>query len=137
MRSFLFLLLSAVSGLAGLPVRVGVIQLGASEPPRLIAEKLAKLDGVEVVRETLNLKEGRKESDLTNEERLALGRTWQVQLLILVDIQGNAFAYVDAGTGQEMFRIRENTAAELADSAFALVEELRDAVKAESIPAPP
>jgi hypothetical protein len=136
MRLFLVLLLGAAGALAGLPVRVGVIQLGAPEAPRLIAEEIAKLDGIEVVRETLQLKEGRKETDLTNEERQALGRQWQVQLLILVDANGDAFAYVDADTGEELFRIREKTPVELASSAFLLVEELRDTVRAEAARTP-
>jgi hypothetical protein len=136
MRAFLLLLFSAVCAVAGLPVRVGVIQLGDPGSPRLIAEEISRLDGIEVVRETLKLEEGRSPRSLTNGERRALGRQWRVQLLILVDPSGEAFAYVDADTGEELFRIREGTPANLARSAFLLVEELRDVVRAEERSAP-
>jgi hypothetical protein len=47
-------------------------------------------------------------------------------VLILVDEQRDAFAYIDAQTGEELFRIRENSLDDLPCSAAALVEELRD-----------
>lgn len=136
MRLLLVLLLSAASCLAGVPLRVGVIQLGDAGAPGLIAEKVGKLEGVEVVQDTLQLKEGRKEKELTNQERIAMGVKSQVQLLIVVDIRGDAFSYVDAATGEELFRIREDTPQDLANSAYALVEELRDTLKAEPQPSP-
>lgn len=136
MRFFLFLLLSVVSCLAGEPLRVGVIQLGATDSPRILAEKVAKLEGVEVVQDTYTLKEGRKDSEITKEERIALGLKSQVQLLIIVDVKGDAFSYVDAATGEEPFRIREMNSKDLANSAYALVEELRDTLRAEARPTP-
>jgi hypothetical protein len=132
MRFFLVLLLSVASGLAAEPLRVGVIQLGETDSPRVVAEKVGKLEGVEVVQAAHKLKEGQKESEVTKEERIALGLNSQVQLLIVVDINGEAFSYVDAATGEELFRIREMNSRDLANSAYVLVEELRDTLKAEA-----
>jgi len=132
MRFFLIFLFSVASCLAGEPLRVGVIQLGETDSPRAVAEKVAKLEGVEVVQDTYKLKEGRKDSEITKEERIALGLKSQVQLLIIVDVKGDAFSYVDAATGEEPFRIREMNSKDLANSAYALVEELRDTMRAQA-----
>lgn len=132
MRCLFLFLLSVASCLAAEPLRVGVIQLGETDSPRIVAEKVAKLEGVEVVQDTYKLKEGRKDSEITKEERIALGLKSQVQLLIIVDVKGDAFSYVDAATGEEPFRIREMNSKDLANSAYALVEELRDSMKAEA-----
>lgn len=136
MRFFLFLLLSVASCLAGEPLRVGIVRLGEPSSSRVVAEKVGKLDGVAVIQDEFKLEGGRKESEITKEERISLGLKSQVQLLIIIDIKGDAFSYVDAATGDELFRIREETPQGLANSACVLVEELRDTVKAEAKASP-
>lgn len=123
----LALLFSATAGLAGLPVKVAVIAFGPSDSSGLVAKEIARLEGVEVVHERL---ESKTSDVLTNEERKALGVVFRSELLLLVSPKGDAFAYVDASTGEELFRIRDESAEALVHSAFALVEELRDAEKA-------
>lgn len=134
MRAALLLLFSAGACLAGLPVKVAVINFGPSDSSTLVAKEIAKLDGVEVVHERLESRASGNEV-LTNEERKALGVVFRSELLLVVNARGDSFAYVDAGTGEELFRIREASTEDLARSAFALVEELRDAEKA--LPDPP
>jgi hypothetical protein len=58
--------------------------------------------------------------------RRALSRALAADILLLVDPKRNAFGFIDAQTGEELFRIREDTSEHLAMSAFALVEEQRD-----------
>jgi hypothetical protein len=131
MRAVLALLLSAATSLAGLSIRVGVVSSGSPPSSALIAKQIAKLEGIEVVHGQSPFKPDQKLSDA---DRKALGVSLHVQLLILVDPSGDAFAYVDASTGEELFRIREKSPETLADSAFLLVEELRDAEKATPSP---
>lgn len=134
MRAALLLLVSAGACLAGLPVKVAVINLGPSESSALVAKAIAKLDGVAVVHERL---ESRTDGSdvLTDEERKAMGVVFRSQLLLVINARGDSFAYVDAGTGEELFRIREESTEDLVRSALALLEELRDAEKA--LPEPP
>lgn len=134
MRAALFLLASAATCLAGLPVKVAVINFGPSDSSTLVSNELARLEGIEVVHERLESRTGDK-GPLTNEERKAMGIVFHSELLLLISEEGNSFAYVDASTGEELFRIREESAEALARSALALVEELRDAETA--TPTPP
>ena len=136
MRVLIFLLLSAPGLLAALPVRVAIVSLGAEASAVEIAAALKKLDGVEVRRTKGSLPEGREESALTNEDRKALAGEAPVLLLLLVGAKGDSFGYVDPATGEELFRIREETAEGLVRSAYLLVEELRDAEKVEPSPTP-
>ncbi len=134
MRAALLLLISLSTCLAGLPVKVAVINFGTSDSSNLVAKEIAKLDGVVVIHERLESKTEGNET-LTNEERKALGVVFRSELLLVINGKGDSFAYVDASTGEELFRIREDSTASLVRSAFALVEELRDAEKA--LPQPP
>ena len=134
--TLLLIILSSSACLASLPVRVAVLGKEAPAPTAQITEALAKLDGVEVLsRDQVERQAGKPNA--TAEERKALGKLLGVHLLILVDPSGDAFAYVDATTGEELFRIREDTPEKLAQSAFVLVEELRDAEKAAGRKDPP
>lgn len=130
MRVFILLLLSAVGALAAQPVPVTIVTLGPEATASPIAGALKKLDGVDIRRIQGVLPEGRRESELTNLERKALGGDAPAVLLLILTAKGDAFGYVDAKTGEELFRIREATPDDLARSAAALVEELRDAMKA-------
>lgn len=58
--------------------------------------------------------------------RRALSRALAADILLLIDPKRNAFGFIDAQTGEELFRIREETPEQLVMSAFALVEEQRD-----------
>lgn len=131
MRILALLLLSVSGALAALPVRVTVVTLGAEATATPIVAELKKLDGVEVRQVKGRLPEGRKEAELTNEDRKALGGGIPAILLLVLSEKGDAFRYVDAVTGEELFRIREQTPEDLARSAGLLVEELRDVEKAE------
>jgi hypothetical protein len=129
MRALVLLLLTAGASLAGLPVKVAVVNFGPSDSSEQIARAIAKLDGIEVLHERLESRAAGKET-LTNDERRAFGVVFQSELLLLVSGKGDSFAYVDGGTGEELFRIREDSTESLVRSAFLLVEELRDAEKA-------
>jgi hypothetical protein len=135
-RVLALLVLSATGVLAALPVRVTIVTLGPETTAAPIAAELRKLDGVEVRQAKGKLPEGRKESELTNEDRKALGGETAAILLLILSEKGDAFGYVDAATGEELFRIREETPEDLARSAGLLVEELRDTEKAEPSPSP-
>ena len=58
--------------------------------------------------------------------RRDIGRRMGADILLLIEPRRNAFGFVDAQTGEELFRIREDTPERLARSAFALVQEQRD-----------
>ncbi len=125
MRATFALLLGAASCLAAPPVRVAVLSVDPADSSAIVAKEISKLEGVAVVHQRLDPKPDQNALS-TNEGRKTLGVLFSAHLLLLVDA-GNSFAYVDAGTGGELFRIREETPEALARSAFLLVEELRDA----------
>lgn len=59
----------------------------------------------------------------TSPRRLAMARSLKADLLILVSSKENVFAWIDCTTGEELFRIREESSDHLARSAVLLVEE--------------
>ena len=68
------------------------------------------------------------EEILTESEtvRRNIGRQMGADILLIVEPERLAFGFVDAQTGEELFRIREESAGRLLRSAFALVQEQRD-----------
>lgn len=127
-RFLLALVLGAAPAAAELPVRVAVLDAGDSAAAPLIARQLGRLESVTVLSEKVTLHSDR---NLTDEDRRALA-AGRAALVLLLDRKGDAFAYIDGVTGEELFRIREDTPEHLARSAFLLVEELRDAERAEA-----
>ena len=124
---FLVFLLLGVTACAAAPLRVAVFAPEDCDAAALVTAEVSKIAGIEVVeRGQVRLLLGEQALGSTTRERLALGRVLSADLLLLV-AKGNAFAWVDARTGEELFRIREDTAETLARSAVALVEENRDA----------
>jgi hypothetical protein len=98
-----------------------------SDAAAVVTAEVSKIPGIEVVeRGQIKLLLSEQALGSTPRERLALGRVLSADLLLLVE-KGNAFAWVDARTGEELSRIREDSADKLARSAVALVEENRDA----------
>ncbi len=91
-----------------------------------VAAQVAKIPGVVVLDDSRPwlLPVGWSRSEAS---RAALGQRLWADLLILVDEQRDAFAYIDAQTGQELFVIREDSPDDLPRSAVVLVEELREA----------
>ena len=125
-RLFLFLLFG-VAVCAAAPLRVAIFAPADSDAAVLVTAGVSKIPGIEVVeRGQIKLLLGEQALGSTTRERLALSRVLSADLLLLVE-KGNAFAWVDARTGEELFRIRENSAEKCAISAVALVEENRDA----------
>ena len=127
LRFFLFLWLGVAVCAAAPPLRVAVFAPEDSDAAAVVTAEVSKIPGIEVVeRGQIKLLLSEQALGSTPRERLALGRVLSADLLLLVE-KGNAFAWVDARTGEELFRIREDSADKLAQSAVALVEENRDA----------
>lgn len=128
------LLWSALSASAAPSVRVAVFGPDAPDAAARVAVEISKIEGIEVVeRGQIEMLLGEQSLGTSGRERLALGRLLSADLLLLVGPKGDSFAYVDAHTGEELFRIREESLEALTRSAFLLVEELRDAEKAEAV----
>lgn len=126
LRLFLFLWFG-VAVCTAAPLRVAVFAPEDSDAAALVTAEVSKIPGIEVVeRGQIKLLLGEQALGSTTRERLALGRVLSTDLLLLVE-KGNAFAWIDARTGEELFRIREKSAEKLARSAVALVEEQREA----------
>jgi len=127
LRFFLFLWLGVAVCAAAPPLRVAVFAPEDSDAAAVVTAGVSKIPGIEVVeRGQIKLLLGEQALGSTTRERLALGRVLSADLLLLVEKE-NAFSWVDARTGEELFRIREDSADKLARSAVALVEENRDA----------
>lgn len=112
---------------AAAPLRVAVFAPEDSDAAALVTAEVSKIPGIEVIeRKQIQLLIGEQALASSSRERLALGRILSADLLLLVE-RGNAFEWVDAHTGEELFRIREDSIKKLAESAVALVEENRNA----------
>lgn len=118
---------------AAAPLRVAIFAPADSGAAALLTAEVSQLPGIEVVEPQAPLGMPATLGESTG-ERLALGRLLAADLLLLVEPKRNAFAWIDARTGEELFRIREDSPGQLARSAVALVEEQRDAA-ANSTPA--
>ena len=93
----------------------------------LVVSKLSTLGGVKVVRrDQLHLLPHELVRTDSESGRRELSRTLAADILLLIDPRRIAFGFIDAQTGEELFRIREDTPEWLAVSAFALVQEQRD-----------
>ena len=126
LRLILFLWFGAAV-CAAAPLRVAVFAPEDSDAAALVTAEVSKIAGIEVLeRGQIKLLLGEQALGSTTRERLALGRVLSADLLLLVEKE-NALAWIDARTGEELFRIRENSAEKLAHSAVALVEKNRDA----------
>ena len=109
------------------PLRVVVFAPLDTDAGTLMTAEVAKIPGIEVIgRGQIKLLLGAQVLASTTSERLALGRLLAADLLLLVEPKRIAFAWIDTQTGEELFRIREDSAEALARSAVALVEEGRD-----------
>jgi len=126
LRFLIILLLGVTVYAAGQPIRVAIFSPEDSDAAAMVTAGVSKIPGVEVVeRSQIKLLLGEQVLGTTTRERLALGRVLSADLLLLVE-KGNSFAWIEARTGEELFRIREDSAEILARSAVALVEEQRE-----------
>ena len=92
-----------------------------------MAAEVAKIRGVKVFRRgQIHLLPGEKIATDSESARRTLGRVLAADILLLVDAGQNAFGFIDAQTGEELFRIREDTPEWLVRSAIALVGEQRN-----------
>lgn len=118
------------------PLRVAVFAPDATDAGALVTAEVSKIPGIMVVeRDQIKLLISQQVVPVSPRERLALGRLLAADLLLLVEPKRNAFSWIDAQTGEELFRILEDSPAALARSAVALVEENRDAQEAGNITA--
>jgi len=109
------------------PLRVVVFAPLDTDAGTLMTAEVSKIPGIEVIgHRQIKLLLGAQVLVTTTHERLALGRLLAADLFLLVEPKRIAFAWIDTQTGEELFRIREDSAEALARSAVALVEEGRD-----------
>ena len=89
-----------------------------------MADGVEKIPGVKVFRRgQIRLLPGEPIATDSESGRRTLGRVLAADILLLVDAGRNAFAFIDAQTGEELFSIREDTPEWLVRSADALVQE--------------
>jgi len=92
-----------------------------------VAAEVDKIPGVKVFRRgQIHLLPGEQIATDSESGRRALGRVLAADIVLLVDAGRNAFGFIDAQTGEELFRIREETPDRLVISAVALVQEQCD-----------
>lgn len=116
------------------PVRVAIFGPEAEDAAAFLAAEISQLDGIEVLeRGQIELLLGEQSLGQGARERLALGRLLAADLLLLVGKGGDSFAYIDIRTGEELFRIRENSPGQLAASAAVLVKEARETEREERV----
>ena len=90
----------------------------------LVAADVSKIRGVKIIRRgQIRLLPGEQIATDSESGRRTLGRVLAADILLLVDTGQNAFGFIDAQTGEELFRIREDTPEWLVRSATALVQE--------------
>jgi hypothetical protein len=93
----------------------------------LVTAEVSKIRGVSVFRRgQIRLLPGEQIATDSESGRRTLGRVLAADILLLVDAGRNAFGFIDAQTGEELFRIREDTPEWLVRSAVALVQEQVD-----------
>lgn len=106
------------------------IPAAEADPSDVTAGILAELETISAVkiigRADLRLLPGEEVRADSDEVRRDIGHRMGADILLLIEPERNAFGFVDAQTGEELFRIREETPAQLARSAFALVQEQRE-----------
>ena len=106
------------------------IAAAEADPVDVTAGILAELEtisGVKIlIRSDLRLLPGEDVQADSEAVRRDIGRRVGADILLLIEPGRNAFGFVDAQTGEELFRIREGTPERLARSAFALVQEQRE-----------
>jgi len=123
MRFCLRLCVSAIPAL--LFIGIAAAEAGPFDVTAAILAELEPISGVKVFgRADLRLLPG--EGADSDEVRRDLGRRMGADILLLIEPERNAFGFVDAQTGEELFRIREGNSGRLARSAFALVQEQRE-----------
>ena len=113
---------------AAQPLRVAIFSPGDFDVAAAVTAEVSKVPGIEVLeREQIKILLGEQSPGDSARERLALGRILAVDFLLLVEPKKNAFAWVDARSGEELSRSRQDSPGELARSASALVGKQRDA----------
>lgn len=116
------------------PQRVAIFAPADTNAGMVVTAEVSKISGIEVIgQRQIKLLLGEQVLATTARERLELGRLLAADLLIIVEPKRIAFAWIDAQTGEELFRIREDSVEALARSAVALVEESRDVAAGGSI----
>ena len=111
--------------LSFLSIGISAAEAGPADVTAGILAELEPISGVRVFgRADLRILPG-EEVD-SNAVRRDIGRRMGADILLLIESRRIAFGFVDAQTGEELFRIREDTPERLARSAFALVQEQRD-----------
>ena len=92
-----------------------------------MAAEIAHIPEVRVCRRSqIRLLPGEQMETGSESGRRTLGRVAGADILLLIDASRNAFGFIDAQTGAELFRIREDTPELLVRSAAALIQEQRD-----------
>ncbi len=106
------------------PLRAAIFAPLDSGASLALSRALTRISGIVVIPpEEIRRREDVSPLCDTSPHRLAMARSLKADLLILVDSKENVFAWIDCTTGEELFRIREETADHLARSAALLVEE--------------
>ena len=119
--------LAAVACSAAPPLGPAVFAPEDSAVAALVAAEVSKIPGVKVFRRgQIHLLPGEPISTDRESGRRTLGRILSADILLLVDAGQNTFGWIDAQTGEEWFRIREDTPKRLVWSAVALVQEQSD-----------
>ena len=127
LKFLLCFLLPAVACTAAPPLSPAVFAPEDSELAASVADEVSKIRRVKVIRRgQIHLLPGERIETDRESGRRALGRVLAADILLLVDAGRNAFGYIDAQTGEELFRIREYSPDRLVRSAVALVQEQCD-----------
>ena len=119
--------LAAVACAAAPPLSSVVFAPEDSALAASMAAEVSKIRGVKVFwRDQIHLLPGEQIATDSESGRRTLGRVLAADILLLVDAGRNAFGFIDAQTGEELFRMREDTPELLVRSAVALVQEQSD-----------
>ena len=127
LKFLLCLGVAAVACAAAPPLGPAVFAPEDSGVAALVAAGVEQIPGVKVFRRgQIHLLPDEQIVTDSESGRRTLGRVLAADILLLVDAGRHAFGFIDAQTGEELFRIREDTPEWLVRSAVALVGEQRD-----------
>jgi hypothetical protein len=120
--------LTVVACAAAPPLGTTVFVPQDSAVVELVASEIAHIPGVRAFRRgQIHLLPGEQVGTDSEAGRRTLGGVVGADILLIVDARRNAFGFIDAQTGAELFRIREDTPEHLVRSATALIQEQSDA----------
>ena len=127
LKFLIFLGFGAIACAAAPPLGPAVFAPEDSAVAALVADGVEQIPGVKVFRRgQIPVIPGGQIATDSESGRRTIGRVVAADILLLVDAGRNAFGFIDAQTGGELFRIREDSPERLVRSAVALVGEQRD-----------